>query len=1666
MMPVTNENPPIRKRDSSHPVSFKEFQRLIVNLPEIALQLKTADGGSKTLNHWTRWYYEEFYRNPSIREQYPFKVAPCPGRTRTNLLRVPETATASESDASLSRPEASQLPAPESNAMAEENQLHPTPNGVLRSESGSSPDSHGVIVKVNKSGSFLFPVSFKTFERNLNKFEVFKRIVKSQDYLRLAADDAYRMQILRKFYHRFYMHPDKRSSKNLFKEVPENLLTRLLESGRPHDATAIKSMAEYNAKKALENKSVATFVLFKENVSNLSDIVEQMKQMDQNYEGKDFNECAFDFYLAFYITPEIREKYKYELLPGTSTMQSRMLAILSKKFTEELRQSLPQLASPSPALQLPEYKGPEKSSEKSEAEEEVQTRSQEVIESAQEFKSPEKFSEEAKAVSENKTTSQKAKESAEVPDSITMDVDVELPQLALPSKGPDQPRSTNPEKSPAKANKSKVVQSISMEVAVELTQIAISSPGLELPRSKTPERSPVNANNVNQVVETISMDVEVEQPQLSIPSEALELPRSSTPERSPAKASNVKEVVEIISVDIVVEPPQLAIRSPRLELPSSKTPERSPAKADRVNEILGSPSFETDVEVSIGKWGRFMFPVSYDTFRQYINYDEIIPLILKKHYAQDETGLKQLIADPSNPQCKKLFRQSYNRFYVHNEKFRKKIPYKFKCTDSKMLNKLLESAKPLDEPASKTLSLFAAEDKKNISKATEIQVTSPLEKSLQQSLPCQKQPDSQDRCTTVKPCEEGQEASSSQAACSSSNKVTEKTKDVSGERPQIPECAAKVDSHTDDFTDQKPGDKSHKNPVSFKVFRHHVRNLDEIASAMLLCPEYKGKSKESVIQEYYQGFYSGQEMRDKFVCRFKPCPSQMLEKLLRFPQNNKEVSSRGPECQDVCAPEKPSEESQEKPHSQAVFAIPRNVIPKRKESTQTTKGEKNETMTIANQSLFGNLSKSTLLASKGSVEQIESRNEQAVVKPAQISDECNAARILELNSKPEVDAVEFEAHNLFTYLFDGNTSPEIQASLKIQFEDFRLAQKEMLQSDTNPEKAATNVTKENDSVPKSNPMEVDTVSRDRETAVETQSPTTLSTDSKEDELQSSLKPPIVEEVQTNKKEIQDETSNNQETNLNSSKNASENNSREVPMRADGNPAVEPSLPQKTENEILLGQARDIFFAENDKDHNMRYMICTSQGLMRTIWRILYQLTLEEFSQYTSIHDAEALYNCDEDLQLCFRHVVSLGNWPINLYVRLGFLKQLLHSKGVQLEKLELSHISPKILSPWELGSYSDFDKIVEQEYTYHTGEIIDDVVQLCQEREKLYAACWTQNKWISRVPQIAEEVLNAEMGEADPSLEGISLRSICGLKSQDVNSPNEVVSIPSSFDTVCEETACPPTQLNSSNFIDVEGVDPASQVTQLADDPLTPEETVSETPPKEEIPTSTTLVTVKKEPISLPNNQRATLSQSDDCQWEEISSQEQVIDLDASQNEGSSLSCFAIPKPKEKAPEVNLNLIMSETDSETDENSNKLEVPSSKERLANAVPTRDQSKSAQIQIPVVLGKRRSPSAELASKRIKLVNEKVPQLRHEFQPLPIGVMVRIESGANKAPDCQVTTTPAEPAPNPQKNSTPQPEEAIITPSQDFAAGNTILECTQLQHLLDSTNVNTRQRLPRS
>lgn len=106
------------------------------------------------------------------------------------------------------------------------------------------------------------------------------------------------------------------------------------------------------------------------------------------------------------------------------------------------------------------------------------------------------------------------------------------------------------------------------------------------------------------------------------------------------------------------------------------------------------------------------------------------------------------------------------------------------------------------------------------------------------------------------------------------------------------------------------------------------------------------------------------------------------------------------------------------------------------------------------------------------------------------------------------------------------------------------------------------------------------------------------------------------------------------------------------------------------------------------------------------------------------------------LRSFYDHVINKGNWPLNLYVKLPLLRQLLHSKGLQVDTLDLGKLSPKILHWHELIRFSNFDDIVEAEYKRRTGNVIDDLQQLFGELDQFYGACWQSDQWICQVPQI------------------------------------------------------------------------------------------------------------------------------------------------------------------------------------------------------------------------------------------------------------------------------------------------------------------------------------------
>lgn len=73
-------------------------------------------------------------------------------------------------------------------------------------------------------------------------------------------------------------------------------------------------------------------------MKNLYDIVWQLKLHEPAYESKGFEDCAFAYYLAFYLTPEIRKKYPPELRHCESSLHDRILAMPSQSDAATLQQ--------------------------------------------------------------------------------------------------------------------------------------------------------------------------------------------------------------------------------------------------------------------------------------------------------------------------------------------------------------------------------------------------------------------------------------------------------------------------------------------------------------------------------------------------------------------------------------------------------------------------------------------------------------------------------------------------------------------------------------------------------------------------------------------------------------------------------------------------------------------------------------------------------------------------------------------------------------------------------------------------------------------------------------------------------------------------------------------------------------------------------------------------------------------------------------------------------------------------------------------------------------------------------------------------------------------------------------------------------------------------------
>jgi len=100
--------------------------------------------------------------------------------------------------------------------------------------------------------------------------------------------------------------------------------------------------------------------------------------------------------------------------------------------------------------------------------------------------------------------------------------------------------------------------------------------------------------------------------------------------------------------------------------------------------------------------GRFLFPVPFTTFEQYIKENLLHSLVHKQ--IKDKAKRKVFLADENK--CRKLLHKYYNHFYIFPSK-RKLDKFGFKEAPPTLQAQLLKPGIPLDETAVKTLETFS-----------------------------------------------------------------------------------------------------------------------------------------------------------------------------------------------------------------------------------------------------------------------------------------------------------------------------------------------------------------------------------------------------------------------------------------------------------------------------------------------------------------------------------------------------------------------------------------------------------------------------------------------------------------------------------------------------------------------------------------------------------------------------------------------------------------------------------------------------------------------------------------------------------------------------------------------------------------------------------------------
>ncbi|KAH8355224.1 hypothetical protein KR093_009174 [Drosophila rubida] len=1524
------------------PVSFKVFSQLVENLPDIAFQIQVAEitKNKLTLDECAQWFYTEFYANPSIRTKYEVNIKSCPQAIKNKLLQLPTVETAVSSDA----------------------------------DKDADPQERGVEIRVKNSGRYLFPVAFATFKQYINKERLndyLMRKMTMEERQSLLADSKKSGELLRKGYNTFYMFPRRRRmDKYEFKDVPPQLLQQLLKPGVPLDEIPVISMKStppsgevselYELSSLLPRvrfnllcsiTSIVTFDVFEKFVSNIYDIVWRLKLNDLDYKYKGFEQCAKEYYLAFYLTPEVRESFPIELGPCTTTMRNRLLALPNEKDTmtlKELQKLTRKIASTqelelqviSPPLSKENYKEPigvtfklfkryiknlDKIVNEMQRCEEYKGKTN--VECALEYYKAfytssqirEKFIYELKpcpAKMREKLLALPPAKELKVANEKNNDIDFLRDGIMIKIKGVNYAYPvTNSEKNMGNYEKPEDI-SKSLPVSFRLFKKYVKNLDAIVQQMLDSDEHTGKSEDEcafeyftafyfdPAIREKFQFEIKpcpakLREKLLSI--HAIE--HESEPERELEA-----EAVSMLETDL--EPrTELDVSEAQLfENVSPRTVDSNSEHSNISQVVVISQRILITLKNMI-----YEFPVTLQTFKLFINYETLKPQLEKasKKSVPDST----LNDERSNLA---LLRRFYHSFYIDGS-VRKLFKFNFNAAPVEFRQKLLEYAVPIVEATPSALD-----------------------------------------------------------------------SDVIDTLDSVSQCAMELDdiSPAEEDSDSVLCDGFY--PVSYEIFSKMLC-LDDVVNQMQKEAQYSQLCEEACKLIYFDAFYRTPEIRMKYGCAIRPCDAGLRNKILEIPQikphsdhtyGRDSFSISESESLDDLYRTRSSELEQLKKEN-VIEYIPHNL-----------------TYYIAYRTL--NLRTRALLEKHFIIDR--RARQQAVI--ANIAKPETITKNLSAGDKSTSMDIDEKASN--TVISAVNTKKKIanQGTFATALRETLGALKLANRAPRVPTRVTRKVSR---FTTITSPMSTDDDSEDSEKDVSNGTSTTIKSDTK-----SAVTATIVET----------------ETETGASNEPSTNIEPETTSAA--------SEAHKSSSTLAIKAP--------ESEHNLKFLINRSDGLKQTIWCILAQLTYREFQKYTCIHNAEFIYEDERLISRVYCHVIRKGNWPISLYVKMPLLKELLLSKDVQIDSLDLAYFSPKILHSHELMRYTNFDDIAESHYRKSTGNNCDELVDLFSEVDNFYEKCWKHDKWIHQVPRITAQELLLSSASNEPI----------------------TLNIPESMATQLEQSTC------ELSFVDVDSVGAASQLSQSSIDPLM-ETTIAMLCDK---------VKIKQEPVRFLTNMRFIIDseRSQEVQCETIPLEEQIINLDEEDERiAAELSCFAMVPPKERSPPLSLlcentsqsdglQEVMLDVNLSTDlqlqitnqlnslESSQPtviLEPPAEDASQVTVAPSAAVVATASAQFVRTRKQGRPPIIIMPNKKPRLMADNVPQLRHGFRPLALTASVPNQATVNSSADPELAATTSQVEQESKESANP------MTASQELAADNTLMASSQLQHLLDAPNVTLRQ-----